>query len=53
MFDAVSAPGTLTPAELEAALDACLDRLLPAGDHPAAAARARRPLAAQSDTGRA
>ena len=36
MFDAVSAPGTLTPADLEAALDAYLDRLLPAGDHPAA-----------------
>lgn len=35
MFDAVSAPGTLTPAELEAALDAHLDRLLPADDHPA------------------
>ena len=34
MFDAVSAPGTLTPADLEAALDAHLDRLLPAGDHP-------------------
>jgi AcrR family transcriptional regulator len=34
MFDAVSAPGTLTPAELEAALDAYLDRLLPPGDHP-------------------
>ena len=34
MFDAVSAPGTLTPADLEAALDACLDRLLPAGGHP-------------------
>jgi len=31
MFDAVTAPGTLTPAELEAALDAHLDRLLPAG----------------------
>ena len=36
MFDAVSAPGTLTPADLEAALDAYLDRLLAAGDHPAA-----------------
>jgi AcrR family transcriptional regulator len=36
MFDAVSAPGTLTPADLEAALDVYLDRLLPAGDHPAA-----------------
>jgi hypothetical protein len=36
MFDAVSAPGTLTPADLEAALDAYLDRLLPAGDQPAA-----------------
>jgi AcrR family transcriptional regulator len=34
MFDAVSAPGTVTPAELEAALDAYLDRLLPADDHP-------------------
>jgi AcrR family transcriptional regulator len=34
MFDAVSAPGTLTPADLEAALDAYLDRLLPACDHP-------------------
>lgn len=34
MLDAVSAPGTLTPAELEAALDAHLDRLLPADDHP-------------------
>jgi AcrR family transcriptional regulator len=34
MFDAVSAPGTLTPAELEAALDAYLDRLLPADDPP-------------------
>jgi AcrR family transcriptional regulator len=34
MLDAVSAPGTLTPADLEAALDACLDRLLPAGGHP-------------------
>jgi AcrR family transcriptional regulator len=31
MLDAVSAPGTLTPAELEAALDAHLDRILPAG----------------------
>ena len=30
MFDAVSAPGTLTRAHLEAALDAYLDRLLPA-----------------------
>jgi AcrR family transcriptional regulator len=29
MFDAVSAPGTLTRAHLEAALDAYLDRLLP------------------------
>jgi AcrR family transcriptional regulator len=29
MFDAVSAPGALAPAELEAALDAYLDRLLP------------------------
>jgi AcrR family transcriptional regulator len=34
MFDAVSAPGTLTPADLEAALDAYLDRLLPACDQP-------------------
>ena len=34
MLDAVSAPGTLTPAELEAALDAHLDRLLPVDDHP-------------------
>src|SRR5215472_10202941 len=34
MFDAVSAPGTVTPAELEAALDAHLDRLLPADDLP-------------------
>jgi len=34
MLDAVSAPGTLTPAELEAALDAHLDRLLPADDYP-------------------
>jgi len=34
MFDAVSAPGTLTPADLEAALDTHLDRLLPACDHP-------------------
>ena len=50
MFDAVSAPGTLTPADLEAALDAHLGRLLPAGDHPAAAARAGRPSTAQSDT---
>jgi len=32
MFDAVSAPGTLTTAELEAGLDAYLDRLLPADD---------------------
>jgi hypothetical protein len=36
MFDAVSAPGTLTPADLEAALDTYLDRLLPANDHPTA-----------------
>lgn len=34
MFDAVSAPGTLIPAELEVALDAYLDRLLPADNHP-------------------
>lgn len=34
MFDAVSAPGTLAPADLEAALDAYLNRLLPACDHP-------------------
>ena len=34
MLDAVSAPGMLTPAELEAALDAHLDRLLPADDRP-------------------
>lgn len=33
MFDAVSAPGTLTPAELETALDTHLDRLMPADDH--------------------
>ena len=40
MLDAVSAPGTLNPSDLEAALDAYLDRLLPEDDHPAAAAQA-------------
>jgi AcrR family transcriptional regulator len=34
MLDAVSAPGTLTPADLEAALDAYLDQLLPADSYP-------------------
>jgi hypothetical protein len=34
MLHAVSAPGTLTPAELQAALDAYLDQLLPPDGHP-------------------
>jgi hypothetical protein len=42
MFDAVSAPGMLAPAELEAALDAHLDRLPLADANPARRSDARR-----------
>jgi BetI-type transcriptional repressor, C-terminal len=43
MFDAGQRPRHADPAELEAALDAYLDRLLPTGDNQAATAPARRP----------